>query len=171
MKAATSLVGSLRSRITWRSAAVAVTVLVLLLFASERAVAWHDERQRSADGRDATAAATAEVNGLVAISSSTSEEDMAALLDGATAGFRSELQAQADKLHKALADNKVKATGDVVSSGLVELTGHQATVIVAASGTVQNKASKKAEPRNYRIEVELKKIDDEWLVSKLEFVA
>lgn len=171
MNAATSLVGSLRLRLTWQSTVVAVTVLVLLLIATERAVAWQDERQRVADGRSAIAAATAEVQGLIDISSSTLEEDMTALLDGATAGFRSELEAQADELHKALADNNVKATGEVVSAGLVTLTGRRATVIVAASGTVQNKANKEAEPRNYRVKVGLQKVDDEWLVSSLEFVA
>ena len=161
----------LRGGLTWRSGAVALVVLALLVFSGERALAWQDQRDRAADEKAAAAAATAEVEGLIDISGSTSEDDMDRLLDGATADFRSELEAQAERLKKALTDNKVEATGDAVSTGVVKLADDKATVIVAAVGSVKNKSTKKAEPRNYRLRVDLLKSDDTWLVSGLEFVA
>jgi hypothetical protein len=44
-------------------------------------------------------------------------------------------------------------------------------VIVAAAGTVENSGTNAAEPRNYRLRVDLQKDGDRWLVSGLEFVA
>lgn len=157
--------------LTWRSGAVVLVVAALLAFSAQRALAWQDERARVSDGKAAAAAATTEVEGLIDISGSTSEADMARLLDGATAGFRSELEAQTDRLQKALSDNAVKATGEAVSTGVVKLADGRATVVVAAVGTVANKKTKQAEPRNYRLRVDLQKVDDAWLVSGLEFVA
>lgn len=165
------LLARLRAGLTLRSGAVALVVLALLGFSGERALAWQDERDRRADEKAATAAATAEVEGLIDISGSTSAADMERLLDGATADFRSELEAQADRLQKALADNEVEATGDAVSAGVVELAGDKATVIVAAVGAVRNKQTADAEPRNYRLRVDLLRSEGRWLVSGLEFVA
>ena len=42
---------------------------------------------------------------------------------------------------------------------------------VAARGTVRNKTSKKAQPRSYRLQVDLERVSGRWLVSGLEFVA
>lgn len=162
---------SLTSRMTWRSGAVVLVVAALLAFSAERGLAWQDERSRVSDEKAASAAATAEVEGLIDISGSTSEADMDRLLEGATAGFRSELEAQAERLKKALSDNAVKATGEAVSTGVAKLDDDRATVIVAAVGTVANKKTKAAEPRNYRLQVDLQKTDGTWLVSGLEFVA
>jgi len=164
-------VAAFRSRLSWQWGAVAVVVVALLVAGGERALAWQDERDRAADEKDAVAAAAEEVEGLIDISGSTSEEDVEKLLDGATAGFRSELEAQAVRLRRTLSQNKVAATGEVVSTGLVKLEDGRATVIVAAVGTVKNKQTAEAEPRNYRLRVDLQQDDDRWLVSGLEFVA
>jgi hypothetical protein len=161
----------MRGRLSWRALAVGLVVAALLVVAGERALAWRDHRDRVGDEKAAVAAARAEVEGLIDISGSTSEDDMARLLDGATADFRKELEAQAARLQKALADNAVQADGEAVSSGVVELDGDRATVIVAAVGTVTNKQTESPEPRNYRLRVEMVKTDDAWLVSGLEFVA
>ncbi|UUW90716.1 hypothetical protein [Pimelobacter simplex] len=151
--------------------AAGLLAVALLVFAGQRALAWQDERGRVDDIAAASAAATSEVEGLIDISGSTSEADMKKLLAGATAEFRKELEAQAERLTKALADNQVQASGDAVSTGVVKLAGDRATVIVAAAGTVQNKQTKTAEPRNYRLSVDLQKHDGDWLVAGLEFVA
>lgn len=162
---------AVRARVSWQSGAAALAAAVLLIVGGERAFAWQDGRQRVADQKDAAAAARAEVEGLIDISSATSEDDLAVLLDGATASFRSELEAQADRLRKALAKNEVTATGEVVSTGVVKLEAGRATVIVAATGRVKNKRTAEGEPRNYRLRVDLQQDDDRWRVSGLEFVA
>lgn len=157
--------------LSWQVVALGIVIAALVAVAGERALAWREHRDRLADETAAVAAAKAEVEGLIDISGSTSEDDMARLLDSATAEFRDELEAQADRLQKALADNEVEATGEAVSSGIAKLDGERATVIVAAVGTVRNKQTKTAEPRNYRLRVDLLRTDGTWLVSGLEFVA
>lgn len=164
-------VGALWARFAWQAGAVALVAAAMLAVGGERTIAWQDQHEQAADEKDAAAAAAAEVEGLIDISGSTSKEDLAKLLDGATANFRSELEAQADRLQRTLAENNVTATGEVVSTGLVKLEDGRATVIVAAVGTVENKQTSKAEPRNYRLRVDLQQDDDRWLVSGLEFVA
>ena len=157
--------------VSWQTGLLALVVVTLLAVAGERGLAWQDERQRATDQKAAAAAATAEVEGLIQVSGATSEEDLDKLLDGATAEFRAELEAQADRLRKALSKNKVTATGEVISTGVVKLEDGRATVIVAAAGTVENTKTAEAEPRNYRLRVDLQKDEDRWLVSGLEFVA
>lgn len=162
---------ALRNPLSWQSGLASLAVGALLILGGERGLDWQDQRQRVIDEKAAVAAATVEVSGLIAISGATSDENLASLLDGATAGFRSELEAQADGLRKALKANKVTATGDVVSAGVVKLDEGRATVIVAATGTVTNKKTAEAEPRNYRLRVDLQEQGDRWLVAGLEFVA
>ena len=157
--------------VSWQTGLLALVVVTLLAAAGERGLAWQDERQRATDQKAAAAAASAEVEGLIQVSGATSEEDLEKLLDGATAEFRAELEAQADRLRKALSKNKVTATGEVISTGVVKLEDGRATVIVAAAGTVENTKTAEAEPRNYRLRVDLQKDEDRWLVSGLEFVA
>jgi hypothetical protein len=161
----------LRERRSWREGFVALAAITLLVIAGERALAWQDEHQRADDEKNAAAAATAEVEGLIDVSGRTSKEDIAKLLDGATASFRSDLEAQADRLRKAIAKSKVTATGQVLSTGVVKLEDGRATVIVAASGTVKNTQTADPEPRNYRMRVDLQQHDNRWLVSGLEFVS
>jgi len=160
-----------RGPVPWQAGLAGLIVVALLVFAVERALAWHDDRQRADDEESAAAAASAEVEGLIDVSASTSAEDINKLLDGATAGFRDQLEEQADRLRKALTKNRVTATGEVVSVGVVKLEDRRATVIVAAAGTVENEQAADAEPRNYRLRVDLQKSGDQWLVSGLEFVA
>lgn len=162
---------ALRGQVSWQIGLVALVIVGLLVVAGDRALSWHHQRQQVSDEKDAAAAAANEVERLITISASTSKDDIEKLLDGATADFRTELEDQADRLRKALTQNKVTATGEVVSAGVVELEDGRATVIIAAEGTVKNQQSKDAEPRSYRLRVDLQRYGDRWLVSGLEFVA
>jgi Mce-associated membrane protein len=169
--ALTARLGGVRGRASWRSVLAAVVVVGLVGLTGERALAWQRERALVGDGRAAVAAATAEVNGLIEVNSATSSNDIGQLVEGATAGFRDELQAQAGALRKALNQHHVTATGKVVSAGVVQLDGGRATVIVAAAGSVRNKQAQRAEPRSYRLRIDLRDDAGRWLVSGLEFVS
>ena len=161
----------LLARLTWRSAGVGLVVIALLAVALWRGLVWWHLDEESSDRGDAVAVARAEVDGLISITDATSQADIDQLLKRATSGFRSDLDKQSKDLRAQLSKNKVSATGDVVSAGLVSLKDDKASVIVAAAGTVKNKSSKKAQPRNYRLRVELEKVGGTWLVSGLEFVS
>ena len=153
-----------------RRALIAAAVL-LAVAAGHQAWTWH-QNESDADQREAAVtAARSEVIQLISISATDSEKAFDKLLNGATAGFREDLRAQAVQLQKALASNKVEATGSIVSAGIAKSTGDQASVIIAATGTVANSGTTGPEKRDYRIAVELRRVDDRWLVSGLEFVA
>lgn len=161
----------LAGRVSWPVAATVVLVIALLALAGERSLAWRDQSQQVRDHEAVIAAAEAEVEGLIGISASTSAADLDALLAGATASFRDELEAQADRLRTTLRSNRVAATGEVVATGVTHLGGDRATVIVAAVGSVKNKSTSDAEPRTYRLRVDLERSGSKWLVAGLEFVA
>lgn len=159
-----------RPRRRW-AVAVVLAALLLASLAGQRAYAWKSIDDQNEARLEAVAAATTEVVGLITISSTTSDDDIATLLRGATAEFRDELQSQADRLRAELKENDVDATGSVVSAALSAFDDDSATVIVAATGTVDNKQTATPEPRNYRLRVQLVKKGEGWLVSGLEFVA
>lgn len=145
--------------------------LVLAGLAGQRAYTWKSLDDEEEARRAAMAAASAEARGLISISGTTSDEDVAALLEGATADFRKELESQADRLRTELSENDVEATGSIDAAAVSAFGGDSATVILAASGMVDNKQTADPEPRSYRLEVTLVEEDDRWLVSGLEFVA
>lgn len=142
----------------------------LVLVAGQRAWAWRhqvgEQQQRDA----AAAAASAEVTRLISVGAKDSDAALKELVAGATAGFQKDLEAQATQLQKALVSNDVDATGAVVSTGVGRSSENQATVYVAATGTVSNKGTAAPQTRDYRIRVEMRRIEDRWLVSGLEFI-
>lgn len=162
-----------RPVLTRTGAVVALLVLLLLLAAGYGVREWRslrtdDRRQDAASA--AGAAARAEVTTLISLSAGSSKDDLARLLAGATRSFRSDLQAQVRTFTAALKQGGVTATGEVTSSGVVEADADRARVLVAAEGTVTNDRTDGAEPRQYRVRVDLERVDDRWLVSRLEFV-
>lgn len=159
-----------------RSAAAgrALALVTVLALATAATVQLLDLRgdDEVADARTAAVdAARAQVTGLLSVNAETDDDDIAVLLDGATSGFRDEFEKQAAAFLRSLRQGKVRSTGEVTSAGVSDFAGDHATVLVAASGTVENDQTDEPEPRYYRLSVELEKVDDRWLVSNLEFVA
>lgn len=90
----------------------------------------------------------------------------------ATGDFRK----QYDKSTKSLATltKRVKSTetGEVDWAGYVAGDQDSATVILATSGTVSSNVTKhQPQARLYRIQVDLQKVGDRWLVNNLQFVS
>ena len=152
-------------------AVLGVLVAAVTAVAVLQILEWGDAQAREQAREDVVAAAEEEVLGLITISARTTDEDLEALIAGATASFREDLRAQADRLRQEVVDNEVEATGEVVSAGIASLDEERATVLVAALGTVDNRNASGPEPRSYRLEVQLDRVDGDWLVSALRFVA
>jgi Mce-associated membrane protein len=148
-----------------------IALIVAVVLAGERGLAWKVANEREDARQGAVRAAEREVLGLIRISAGTSSGDIDALIAGATASFRKDLRNQADRLRREVRTNRVKATGDVVSSAIERFEDGRVTVIVAAKGAVSNKRATKPEPRSYRLRVVVTKEGDRWLVSSLRFVA
>jgi Mce-associated membrane protein len=155
----------------WREIAAGVALAALLAVTGWRGYTWWHLDHQQSDRASAISVASAEVTSLISINASTSQADIDTLLSRATSDFKSQLGKQSAKLRAALSSNKVSATGSVISAGLVSYGDDKASVIVAATGTVKNKSTAQAQPRNYRLAVSLQKTGGAWLVSGLELVS
>lgn len=158
-----------------RSAAIAVVavlaVAALIVWGANRVLALHHDDRVGDDRQGALVAARSEVLALTTISSKTSADDIKKLLAGAAPSFRSEFEKQAAQFTAALKQAGVVSKGSVASAGVQSSRNGKAVILVAATGTVTNANSKKAEPRNYRLRVSLEKTGNRWLVSGMDFVA
>ena len=62
-------------------------------------------------------------------------------------------------------------TSDVLAAGVVTISPEKARVLVSTSGTVRNTSTKGDEyAREMRLQLDLTKVKDTWLVSDLQFV-
>jgi Mce-associated membrane protein len=127
------------------------------------------DQQRYADIlHSAATEATAFVN----IRYDDAQASIDAVMEGATGAFRDQYSQSTDSVVKVLQDNKSVMTGKVVWSGVVAQDPDSATVIVATSGTVQNKQTDNKEvARYFRLQLQLVREDGRWLTNDLQFVS
>lgn len=89
----------------------------------------------------------------------------------ATGTFLEQYQASSDSLVTLVTQNKAVQTGEITASAVSSVDADDATVLVAASGTVTNLQTGDAgQQRIYRILVKLVKSDGAWLTNDLDFV-
>lgn len=98
------------------------------------------------------------------------DRDLARVLTGSTGDFRKQFQAGVKDLTTLFTANKVVSTGEVLEAGLVSSDSDSARVLVVADSTVVNTASPKGDKRHSRIQLDLVRHGDRWLVSDLTFV-
>jgi hypothetical protein len=89
----------------------------------------------------------------------------------AAGNFLEQYRKSSGSLIKVAEQAQTVMTGEVVWSGYVTGDEDSATVLLAASGTVENNLTDKPEARTYRVQVELLLEDDRWLTRDLQFVA
>lgn len=162
-----------RRHALWASGAgtaLLLTLAALLVLGAVRVSELSEARRASTDNEQAVAVAVQGVTALITTDAGTSDEELAAVVELSTSGFREQLEAQADSLLSSLVGSNVTADGEVVSAGLVSRTDTSAEVVVAAKGTVTQGEPGTSSPRHYRVEVELQRSVHGWLVSDLEFV-
>jgi Mce-associated membrane protein len=163
---------SLRTIRNFAVVAVAIAVVaVLAVYGYQRYASAKGADSVAADRQRTVLAARTEVLALTTVSAKSSQADIKRLLAGATPEFRDQFQQQAQAFVTALKEADVTSTGSIASAGIESMKGDTAVVLVAATGTVKNKNTDKAEPRNYRLRVTLNKSSGKWLVSGMDFVA
>lgn len=137
-----------------------------IVMGSDVRQAWNVRDNREA----AVEAASNEVLALTKVSSTTSDQAIKRIVEGATKDFRDQFESQASGFHAALRDSNVESTGSIAAAGLVSIGKSEAEVLVAATGTVSNEKNQRPTPRNYRLTVDLEKVEGKWLVSGMDFV-
>lgn len=91
---------------------------------------------------------------------------------GSTGAFLTQFDESEEPLRQLLRQNRSVQVPVVPDdgAGLLERDGDEATVLVALDATVTNKATKTPQPREYRLQVTVQKVNGTWLMSGLEFI-
>lgn len=126
------------------------------------------EQQRYAD---ILASASKEATAFVNIRYDDAQASIDAVMEGATGAFRDQYAKSTDGVIQVLQENKSVMSGEVLWTGVVAQDPDSATVIVATSGTVQNKQTgDKPVARYFRLQLQLVAEKGRWLTSDLQFV-
>lgn len=150
---------------------VALTVAVVVLLAAAvvlgvRAAGAAGDRNRDAG---ITAVARETVEHLLTIDSGDGKRTMDTLMDESSGDFKQQLIAQTDAFSQGVADAKVTSRGTVTESAIQFASDEHAILLVTANATVKNTAAPNGVDRQYRVVMELERIDGApWTVSKLD---
>lgn len=98
------------------------------------------------------------------------DRDLGRVLRGSTGDFRKQFEAGTKDLSTLVTQNKAVSRGEVLDAGLVSSDDDSARVLVVADSTVTNAADPKPQKRHYRMQLDLVRHGDRWLVSDLQFV-
>jgi Mce-associated membrane protein len=98
------------------------------------------------------------------------DRDLGRVLDGATGEFRSQFEAGTKDLSELVTANQAVSEGEVLEAGIVSDDADSARVLVVADSTVTNAAETEPQKRHYRLQLDLVRDGERWLVSDLQFV-
>jgi Mce-associated membrane protein len=99
------------------------------------------------------------------------DDDVELVLDGSTGSFREQFRAGVDDVRELVTQNESRSVGTVREAAVVTDDDDSARVLVVVDTEVTNVASQTPTPRHYRIQMDLTRTADEWLVSDLTFVS
>ncbi len=98
------------------------------------------------------------------------DRDLGRVLDGATGDFRKQFEQGTSDLSTLVTENQAVSRGEVLEAGIVSSDDDSARVLVVADSTVTNSADPDPQKRHYRMQLDLVRSGDRWLVSDLQFV-
>lgn len=153
----------------------AAAVLTVFVAAMSAAAAYFSVRTGQAHAAEAqrqevlTAAKQEAVN-LTSQNHTTIDRDLDHMIEGTTGDLRSDLDKQRARYRDTFVKNKLRAEGSAVDAGLVTMRDHSATVLVVIDQMVRSDAKgndELAQPRHYRLELDMSRVDGRWLASGL----
>lgn len=115
--------------------------------------------------------ATKMVNAFLNVRYTDVDATVEAVLSMAAGNFKDQYTKSTKGIRATARRAQSVAKSDVVWAGYVTGDDDSATVLLAATGTVENKQTDKPQARTYRVQVELILQDGRWLTRDLQFVA
>ncbi len=154
----------------WLTAVLGGVLLALLVTAT--VLGWQlREAQAVEDRRTAVLqAASDHAETFLSVDYRHVERDTAAVLATAAGEFKKQYADSRSQLHRLVTQNKSVSTGEVLSAGVVSSDEDSARVIVVADSQVRNVSTPEAQPRHYRLQLDLARQGQRWLVTGLQFV-
>ena len=159
-----------RGRPSWVVALLGVVVLALVVGAAVLFPRWQDARAEQAGYDAALRAATAEVIAFTTLDYRNIDPSIDRVLAGATGDFKKQFEGSREQLVTLSKQNESVSEGRVLRAGVVSMDADSARVIVVADSSVTNVNAPEAQPRHYRLQLDLVRRGDRWLTSDLEFV-
>jgi Mce-associated membrane protein len=152
-------------------ASVAVVGSIALLGLSG-AMYWHHRNVEAQETQSAEFAAAARqgVVTLMSLNFNNAKEDVQRIIDNTTGEFKKDFQGQSDAFIQVAQNSKVITEATVSAAAVQSMTKDTATVLVAVTTNVSNKASDKQDPRSWRLKVGMTRDGDRIKLSKVEFV-
>ena len=152
---------------------VIVLVVLALLLASTivTGVLWLSGRAEEADRAAALDAARAAAVSLSSISADTADADVQRVLDSGTGDFGDLFRQNLGAYVQMVKDSQVGSTGEVTAAALSEVDSDSAKALVAVRSEVRNSQTPDPQPRLYRMQMDLVKEGDRWLVATLTFAS
>jgi Mce-associated membrane protein len=155
------------SRLSLPLVPLLATLSVLLLAAA--AFLWFTRPEPSAvrtgDYVEALQAARSGIVDLTSFDHVTLDDDIEQIRRVATGDLREESVAELDDNRDQLIESKAIVNTEVVGAGVTRADGAAATVLMVIQATQESTASPQAQVSRYRIQVELTKEDDRWVLS------
>lgn len=130
-----------------------------------------EELELQEEYADVLDAARREAQAFVNIDYRSMEASLEAVLDGATGDFREQFDKAGGDLRRILKESKSIMVGKVLHAGVVSIDQDSATVFVGTSSAVRNTVTQnRPQGREFRLQVELQKVDGDWLTSDIKFL-
>ncbi len=156
-----------RSRVSLPVVPVLATLLVLLIAAA--VFLWATRAKPSSIGtEDYVEALQAARSGIVDLTSFdhvTLDDDIEQIQRVTTGDLREESVAELEDNREQLVASEAIVNTEVVGAGVTRADGEAATVLMVIQATQESTASPQAQVVRYRIQVELTKEDDRWVLS------
>lgn len=155
---------------------VAMTLAVLCTAALITAsVLMVNEHRKEVENRqfnaEFTAAGRQGVVTLMSLDFNDAQANVDRIIENTTGQFKSDFQDQAEDFVKVAQDSKVITDVTVTAAAVESMSPNQAVVLVAATSRVTNSAGAKQEPRAWRLQVSLERVEGGQIkMAKVEFV-
>lgn len=145
--------------------AALITASVLMVIDHRKAV---ENRQFNAEF---AAAGRQGVVTLMSLDFNSAQENVDRIIENTTGQFKTDFENQAPDFVKVAQDSKVITDVTVTAAAVESMTPDRAVVLVAATSRVTNSSGAKQEPRAWRLQVSLERVDGGQIkMSKVEFV-
>jgi Mce-associated membrane protein len=146
---------------------VLATLLVLLLAAA--AFLWFTRPEpsaiRTAEYAQALTAARSAIVDVTSFDHLTLDDDIEQIRRVTTGDLREEAVAELEENRQQIVEAESIVNTEVIGAGVLRADGDSATVLMVIQATQQSTASQQAQVAPYRVQVELTKESDRWVLS------
>jgi Mce-associated membrane protein len=154
---------------------LALAGLVVLLLSLWCAGGWLVARNHAAselaEQRVAALSAAQKVaTDLTSITGDNAQSQIRALTQESTGSFREQISTYGSALEAVLRQARAGSTGTVSAAAIDRIDATSATALVAVSAKVSNSVLPTAQPVSYRMDIQLQRQGDRWLVSEVRFL-